>query len=356
MGTRSASRDSRIGAVEHHDRRDGAAEALDGLRIVAGQDEVVGEGADALEFGDGELPPFERVNDARRIEDSGGLGNRRAGKVERRLDEVEILLGLLAGLDPVPLGADGVARDVGLRAPSPAVGDLRDRVPDRVAVGERLRVDGVEAEVVADADEDRPLPRLRDAEPLGVEDFAGDAVAARLQLAEDVEEVALGDALDEAGDVLGDEGPGPDLAQEPGELEEQIIGPLRLVAVLLDLPPAGRALPGRREGGARRRAVEEVEFAGLKVDGIEDLGAGDLADVAAVEDRVGRGVGAVGVPGGVDELGRPQDAEPGHAVAERRAAGPREGADDVEPVPGERADLLHRGDAVGRLFGHPVPL
>ncbi len=101
--------------------------------------------------------------------------------------------------------------------------DPRQRVAEGVAVGQRLREHGRSPEVLAHADEDGPLPGLRDAEPLRVENLAADPVTARLQLREDFEEEALGDSLHQTADVLGDEGPWPQPFQEADELEEQVI-------------------------------------------------------------------------------------------------------------------------------------
>ena len=61
--------------------------------------------------------------------------------------------------------------------------------------GERFRVNGFPVQVLAYADEDQPLPALRDAEVLRVEHRGLHAVAAFLAGAQDELEVALGLSL-----------------------------------------------------------------------------------------------------------------------------------------------------------------
>lgn len=45
----------------HHERRNAVAEPLPLLRIAAGQDEIIREGANALQFSDGKFSPLFRV-------------------------------------------------------------------------------------------------------------------------------------------------------------------------------------------------------------------------------------------------------------------------------------------------------
>jgi hypothetical protein len=48
--------------MEHHDGRDRAAEPFPLLGVGAGQEEVIGEATEPLEFGDGELALLGRVD------------------------------------------------------------------------------------------------------------------------------------------------------------------------------------------------------------------------------------------------------------------------------------------------------
>ena len=102
----------------------------------------------------------------------------------------------------------------------------------------------IEAEVVADSDEDQPLPSLRDAEPGGVEQFCLNAIALVFHRGEDQLEIALSRAFDETGDVLGDERPRLNFADEPRELKEEVIDALLGVGILFDLAPSGVTLTG----------------------------------------------------------------------------------------------------------------
>ncbi len=262
----------------------------------------------------------------------------------------------LAGAKFVPQPFDGVAAQsqrlprlrVGLQVLERA-GQVADRVAHRVPVRQGRRMDRLHAEVVADADEDEPLPALRDAQPLRVEQLRPHSVPGSAERGKDVLEVALRGALDQARDVLGDERARLQVAQEPGELEEQVVHPLLGVAVGLDGVPPGLALARGGERGARRTAVEQVELSHLEADPDEDVLRGDLADVAGVEVGVRRGVGPVGLGGCGNELRRPKYAEAGRAVAERRTATAGEGADGVEAVPRHRPDLGHGRHSVRQL-------
>ena len=75
-----------------------------------------------------------------------------------------------------------------------------------------------------------------------------------------------------------------------------------LVAVLLDLAPARFPLARRRKGRARRRSVEQVQFARLEIDRGQDIGGGDAPNIPAIDYRIQRLVGIVGIPRRVDKL------------------------------------------------------
>jgi hypothetical protein len=104
---------------------------------------------------------------------------------------------LLFHLEVLGAGGDDGRRDLvgdvalaaelslGVVVDSAALEQVGDRLPGRVVVGERGGEDGVEPEVLADADEDEALADLGDAEPLGVEDAGLDAVAEGAEVGED---------------------------------------------------------------------------------------------------------------------------------------------------------------------------
>src|SRR5207249_1634445 len=79
----------------------------------AGQDEIVGEAANPLQLGDREFPLLGRMDYAgcRRI--AMALADRRARLVGVRLDQVQILFGLLSRLEVIPFPADRIAANVG---------------------------------------------------------------------------------------------------------------------------------------------------------------------------------------------------------------------------------------------------
>ena len=117
---------------------------------------------------------------------------------------------------------------------------------------------GVEAEVIANADEDRALSHLRHAEPTCIEHAALDVVSAVAKSLQDPLEVSLCGALNEPTDVFGNEDLRLYALEDACIFVKQVVNPLSPVAVGLDLAPAFFALSCRRECGTGWRAVEEV--------------------------------------------------------------------------------------------------
>ena len=255
--------------MAHHHGRDHAPEAFPLLRIRPRQDEVVGDGHDPPQFQDGELPVFERV-----AVPAGGRGpvhltNRPAGGVKALPAQVEVgavhhrstrqrlaRVTRKQGKHLPPLVAASVLKQTSdlLRVVLQAL----ERFPQRIHIGERLRVDGFPVQILADTDEDQPLPALRDAEVLRVKYRGLHAVAAFLKGAQNELEVPLGRPDGEPLDVLRNEYLGPEPLEQPRVLEKEIVHALRLVAVGVGLAPSLFPLPTKRERAARRGTVEQV--------------------------------------------------------------------------------------------------
>ena len=163
--------------------------------------EAVGERGDPLELGDAEHPRLVGVHEAaRRRGAADGVRDARPGQaLEREALPVRPAPPRLApapGLEP---------RDPGQVALG--LGDAVERLPERDGPPAGGRVGGLQAEVLAGADDDDPLAVLGDPEALGVEEARRGAVAAGLELAQHLGEDEAHPAAHEAGHVLEHEGP-----------------------------------------------------------------------------------------------------------------------------------------------------
>ena len=100
-------------------------------------------------------------------------------------------------------------------------------------------VSGCIFQVLTHADENCPLPLLRNAHPLRVTDPTRYAVAAGFQRRQDFKEVTLGRSFDQPADIFRDENFWLQSAQQPDVLIEQCFVALaRAVFVFLFLAPS----------------------------------------------------------------------------------------------------------------------
>src|ERR1019366_15376 len=202
--------------------------------------------------------------------------------------------------------------------------------------------------VAPNPDEDHSRATLRHAEPLRIKEPRFDPVPTRLESRVDLLEVTLRDAAHEPCDVLSDEAPRLESLQDPRVLEEEVVRPLLRIGIRLLLSPMLLTLARGREGRARRRAVEHVEFPHLEPRQLEDTLRCHRSYVPCVEVRI-REVRSVRLASRFDELARIDDLETGHRVTETRTTSTGKETSDAEAGRRERADLRHRWDMVRRL-------